>query len=188
TAKFNGNSVYNSVNASMTFTVVKKDTVIILDDISGFEYYELRRISGRFTRDTGVPIANATITLIVNKEEYKRKTGADGNFSMQYVVNHVGENKLTVLFDGNSVYKSVNTTVTFIVGKKDTMITISDIPDVEYSDVVQFNVGLMRDTGSMIGEAPLTVIINDVRYNIKTDYWNGIYTMGLTAKKIGVNN
>ncbi|RAP50110.1 MAG: hypothetical protein BZ136_02080, partial [Methanosphaera sp. rholeuAM74] len=50
TVSFAGNSVYNNVSTSGTFTVDKKDTLITLDDIASAEYSDRIIISGTFTR------------------------------------------------------------------------------------------------------------------------------------------
>ncbi|RAP50556.1 MAG: hypothetical protein BZ136_01105 [Methanosphaera sp. rholeuAM74] len=186
TAAFNGNSVYNAVNASKTFEVGKKDTVITVDDISGAEYSDKITIGGRFTRSTGVALKNATVTLKVNGVTYTAKTDENGYYAIQYTVTKVGTNNITVTFEGNSVYNAANTSKTFTATKKDTIVTLDSIPDTQYSGIITITGRFTRSTGVALTNAAINLKVNDVNYTVKTDAY-GYYALNYTADKVGLN-
>ena len=187
TAIFNGNSVYNSVDTSKTFTVIKKDTRITLNNIDNTEYSDVITIGGKFTRSNGVALKNAPIVLTVNGAKYNTKTDANGNYALNYTATKVGTNNITAIFNGNSVYNSVNTSKTFTVNKKDTSITLNYIPSTQYSEKVTISGGFTRSTGKAIANASIILTVNGVKYTTKTDA-NGNYTLNYTATKVGTNN
>ncbi|RAP49077.1 MAG: hypothetical protein BZ136_03865 [Methanosphaera sp. rholeuAM74] len=187
TASFGGNSVYNGADTSATFTVGKKDTIIVLDDVSGAEYSDRITIGGRFTRSTGVALSNASIALTVNGVGYTVKTDANGNFAINYTLTRVGTNNITALFNGNSVYNKANTTKTFTVNKKDTVIVLDDVSGAEYSDRITIGGRFTRSTGVALSNASIVLTVNGVRYTVKTDA-AGFFAINYTVTKVGVNN
>ncbi|RAP43712.1 MAG: hypothetical protein BZ136_09430 [Methanosphaera sp. rholeuAM74] len=187
TASFNGNSVYNSVNTSKTFTVNKKDTSIILNYIPNVQYSDKVVLAGKLTRSTGEKIANANIVVFINGVNYTTKTDANGNYALNYTATRVGTNNVAAWFAGNSVYNEVDTSRTFTVSKKDTSITLNYIADTPYSDKVTITGKFTRSTGEAVKNATITLMVNGVKYNTKTDA-NGNYALNYTATKVGTNN
>ncbi|RAP50111.1 MAG: hypothetical protein BZ136_02085, partial [Methanosphaera sp. rholeuAM74] len=169
TATFDGDSVYNSVNTTKTFNVLKKDTVITLDDIPSAEYSDKITISGTLTTNAGVAVNDATIVVTVNGVDYNAVTDASGNYAVNYTVTKVGTNNVTATFDGDSVYNSASTSATFTVDIKDTVITLDDIASVEYSDIITISGTFTRSTGVPLKNATIIVTINGVNYNTKTN-------------------
>ncbi|RAP50357.1 MAG: hypothetical protein BZ136_01500, partial [Methanosphaera sp. rholeuAM74] len=187
TASFGGNTVYNSVNTTRRFTVNKKDTIITLNYIPDTEYSEKITISGKFTRNTGESLTNATITLTVNGVKYAAKTGANGKYAINYTATKVGTNNVTASFAGNTVYNIADTSKTFTVSKKDTILTLNYIPDAEYSDKITISGKFTRNTGEALTNATITLTVNGIKYTTKTDA-NGVYALNYTATKVGTNN
>ncbi|RAP44537.1 MAG: hypothetical protein BZ136_08780, partial [Methanosphaera sp. rholeuAM74] len=144
-------------------------------------------ISGTFTRSTGVPLKNATIIITINGVNYRTKTDENGNYALNYTVTKVGVNNITATFAGNSVYNSVNMSKTFTVNKKDTIVTLDDIPNTEISNTITLTGTFTRSTGVPLKNATIIVTINDVNYTTKTDA-DGVYALNYMANNVGTNN
>ncbi|RAP44244.1 MAG: hypothetical protein BZ136_09015, partial [Methanosphaera sp. rholeuAM74] len=187
TATFAGNSVYNPVNTTKTFTVNKKDTKITLNNIATTQYSNKITITGKLTRSTGEVLSNAAITVKVNGVNYTTKTDANGSYSVNYTATKVGTNNVTAIFAGNSVYNAKNVSKTFVVNKKDTNITLNNIATTQYSNKITITGKLTRSTGELLSNAAITVKVNGVDYTAKTDA-NGSYSVNYTATKVGTNN
>jgi len=187
TAIFAGNSVYNAVNTTKTFTVNKKDTKITLNNIAATQYSNKITISGKFTRSTGEVLSNAAIVVKVNGVNYTAKTDANGSYSVNYTVTKVGTNNVTAIFAGNSVYNAKNVSKTFVVNKKDTTITLNNIATTQYSDKITITGKLTRSTGEALTNATVTININGVNYTAITDS-SGNYAINYTVTKVGTNN
>ncbi|RAP49756.1 MAG: hypothetical protein BZ136_02865, partial [Methanosphaera sp. rholeuAM74] len=97
-------------------------------------------------------------------------------------------NTIYAVFKGNKGYNSIfSEPKTFTVDKKDTTITLNDIPETQYSDLIVISGRVTKSTGETIGNAPIVLMINGVQYNAKTDA-SGNYAINYTATQVGTNN
>ena len=185
--KFAGTDIYNASNNTIKVAIEHVSTNITLNDISDHQYSDKFEITGTFRRCTGEPIPNATIYLIINGVSYHNKTDVDGYFEYNYLASKVGTIGVVATFGGNSVYGSSSDGGSFVVSKKDTVVVLDDVPDVQYSDRIVVTGRLIKVTGEGIVNATVYLSINGVNYHVKTDV-NGYYSYLYTANKVGLNN
>lgn len=95
-------------------------------DESSFE--NPAEIEGQLTTADGEPIAEESITVAVDQQEYSVETGTDGTFSLSHrpVQSAVGETALTVQYlpDPDSVYRTTAESVAITVVQTDAAVDI----------------------------------------------------------------
>jgi hypothetical protein len=99
----------------------------------------------------------------------------------------MGENTVTVSYDGYGNYNPAEETTTFNVIKQDLLITIDEIPDVGYNETVTVS-GMFTDVnGVALGNSKLTVAVNGEQQTVTTEA-DGSFTFETQSVIAGENN
>ncbi len=183
-ASFNGTDAYLASEAASTFTVEKKDTNFIIDELENVKYLDKITISGTFINADGKALGNSNIKLTINGETTTVKTDNAGKFSTIYNATLMGENTITAAYSGNAKYNGCTVTSTFTVEKKDTQITIEDIAAAKYNDKIIITGKFTNADGKALINTNVKVTINGVTTTVKTDN-KGVFTLNYTAKELG---
>ncbi|RAP44982.1 MAG: hypothetical protein BZ135_07100 [Methanosphaera sp. rholeuAM6] len=187
TVTFNGNANYTQTNASTTFTVVSKDTVITIDEIGQKVYSEAFTITGKVTDVDGITVGNVNVTVKVNGASVTNVTDSAGRFTVNAVANNVGVNNVTVSFDGTVKYSPSGNSTTFNVLPLSTVLSVDNIENVNYSDNVRISGRLVTNTSAPVAGASVDVIVNGVKTTAVTGV-DGTFALTIVAGTVGVNN
>ena len=172
------------INAKITD---KKDTTISIDSLKYGKYGENVSISGKLTDDNNNGISNTKINITLNNVNYSKKTDNKGIYVFSTKITKIGENTITVRFNGNTKYNADEKKLTFNVEKQDTIITYKKISRVSKGDNVTITGKLTDKNKKAMKSSNVNIYINGKRYKTKTDN-NGTYTLNTAVKKTGTNN
>ncbi len=184
TVKYNGNTKYNPYNTTITFHVNKKDTTLTLDEFNSVNYNDKIFITGKFTNEDGTALTNSKILVTINNITTTVKTDTKGIFIINHTASKIGNNTITVSYQGNVKYNGCNTTTTYLVNKKDTMITVNPISDTIKGKNVTVTGKLTNADGNRLKNSNVIVYVNGLHHTVKTDN-DGIYNYTFKANNIG---
>ena len=181
--EFKGNEYFKTTTNSTTFNVHKIPTEILLNTI---EYSDKIAITGKLITINNINITNETVKVNVNGETFIPRTDNYGEFiiSTQKIV---GTNNLTVSYSGNREYNSYEINTTFIVNKKDVIITFDKIGAVCYGDNITLTGKVTDVNEKSLNNINVLITINGKLYKAKTDK-TGTYALITTANTMGTNN
>ena len=115
TVTYAGNARYNAAEATTTFTVDKKDTVMTVDAIADVNKGDSVTVTGTFKNADGTAFRNSNVIVYVNGAHHTVKTDNNGNYNYTFTAKLVGDNEIRVVFNGNNKYNACETTTTFTV-------------------------------------------------------------------------
>ena len=152
----------DSVNA--TLKINKADTYINASDIS-IVYTEDGELVACLINDAaGIGIGGANLRFAIGGEKYTVKTNSEGQAKLDISTLTLGTYAATVLYNGNAKYNPSNATVSIVVNKITTSISL-------YYDIVtgELVVNLINaETGNGITGANVVFTINGVKTTVKT--------------------
>lgn len=105
-----GSNSYISSEASTTVEVSKTESVIIIDSLGTINKGDNVTISGKITDKNNNAIANAQVKITINGSPKTVKSDSNGVFVYNYIMNRLGDNDITVIFNGNNNFLATNTT------------------------------------------------------------------------------
>ena len=135
-------------------------------------------LSGKLTSQTA--LANAIINIKINNEEFNVTTDKNGKYQLSYTVKKSGENRVTVLYQGNQSYASANTEVTFTADKKHTRILLYTKSPLDVSTTTRISGKLLYGNEGIKGET-VNITVNSNKYTAKTDVY-GYFTINYTVR------
>ena len=175
TAGYRGNKKYNAYTTdTITFNVEKADCIITVDTIPDATYKDTITITGTFKTATGTALKNSQVNIYINGAKYTAKTDDNGVYTYTTKATAIGENTVTVSYNGNGKYNAYTTeATTFNVAKKDTTITMDTVT----VDNGKISItGTFKDNdGTALKNSNVVVYINNAHYTVKTDD-TGAYT------------
>lgn len=115
---YRGSNSYAASEASTRVEVSKAVSLIIIDDLGSVDRKDNVTIRGRISDENGGAIAYAQVKITVNGSPKTVKCDADGVFIHSYVMNRIGENDITVFFNGNNRFSATNSTRIVVVNPK----------------------------------------------------------------------
>lgn len=115
TISFGGNSLYGPANITKSVVVNKIDTKLSVQNIS-MTFKDGTNYTAILTDINGNAISGATLIFNNTVNAYRYHTDSDGVASAPINLKP-GQYEYTVLFEGNSIYKSVNMTSTVNIAK-----------------------------------------------------------------------
>ena len=182
-----GNSRYKGANDSTTFNVTRKDTHFIFDMSSQVQYTDNITIIGKYADTNGINLRYTPIILTVNNKKYSLTTNANGDFTLTMKATNLGINNVSALYPGNTRYNKGETNITFEVVRKETIFTIDEISEVEYTDNVNIT-GHYTDTNSNnLRYTPIKLKVNNNQFIVYTDSV-GKFNFLIKASQVGTNN
>ncbi len=187
TVLFNGNSNFEACELTTTVEVSKVQTRLSLNDIETLTKGDSVVITGKVTDEMGNAVVGGAVKILINGSPKTLRTDSRGVFTHSYVMNKVGTNNITVLYNGNNYYEASNVSFTVDVVKKQSEITLNDIPAVNIGSNVIITGTLTDDNGNAISNAQVKVFVNGSPKTLKTDA-NGAFTHTFKMTKEGTNN
>lgn len=184
---YKGNERYKSAITKVTFTVTKKSTVMILDNIKNTQYTDNVVLSGKYTDNNGYRLRYTPITININSEKFTTTTDANGYYNYTYKTSKVGKNNVTVSYPGNTRYNGTDISKTFNVTRKSTKITLNKIQDTNNGANVVISGKYTDNNGYRLRYTPITININSEKFTTNTD-GNGYYNLTYKTTKVGKNN
>ena len=160
------------------------------------------------------------ITIIITDEDYNivkdvelTFTTNDGNETLnlpngvmvyKYTPTTIGEETITLTYNGNDTLNPTSTTITLTVTpnkdaiieelnntiqemNKNCILTIDNIPDIKFNDNLTLTGKLMDTKGSRIANTQITVNVNGVDNTVTTDA-NGVWKLKVKTTTLGTNN
>ena len=181
-----GGANYNPASASTTYTVVKQDLKITLDNINSATLGNVT-ITGRFTDSQDNPRSNTGLKISINGKTATAKTDANGYFTLTSKVGKIGVNNVTAYHNGGTNYNPVSVTTTFTMKKQDLKVTIDPIKTVTYGNSVIITGTFADANGKVRANSSLKISINDKTLTTRTDS-NGQFKVTSKVGNVGVNN
>ncbi len=186
-ASYPGNNRYNKCETNITFDVVRKDTVFMVDVPSEVQYTDNISIVGKYLDSNGVNLRYTPITLIINNVKNTITTDGVGGFKYTMKATNLGVNNVSVFYPGNNRYNKSEKNITFEVVRKGTFFTLNKILTVEYGDNVNIT-GCYADINSNnLRYTPINLEVNKKEFVVYTDSY-GKFSFLIKAENIGTNN
>lgn len=187
TLSFAGNSYYRYNTTKSTFKVVKRASKISVAKIKQVAYGDTVVIKGNLTSNTGVILRNVNVIVSVNGVKKTVKTNSKGAYILKVNATRVGTGNVTVLFEGNSNYKSVSKKTSFKVVAKPTKITINGIGTVKIGQSVAIKGRFTTSGGGILKNSVVTLNINGKKFTAKVNS-KSEFTYNYKTGIVGTNN
>ena len=185
TVSYHGNTNFAPTSSNITFNVFAQSTNISVNRIDDVDLSEEITISGKYTDKNGVFLIKTPIRINLNNQTYSVKTDDNGEFTYKVNATQMGENNVTVSYNGNIRYNGANATTTFYV-KYPTQVQIDQFT-AQYLDNVTVTGRYIDATGRLLKKTPLDVQFNGINYTTKTDT-KGAFIFTFKATQLGQNN
>ena len=182
--KYLGNSNYLPTSNSTVYTV-KKPTSLYIYEKEDVTYGTTTKINGKLTfANRG--ITGETVKISINNEEFRTTTGENGDFTINYTINSVGNYIIKCTYDGNEKFLATSNSTNFKATKENTTLTINPILDVNYNTNITVSGKLTDSHNNPLKQTNINLIFNGVEKQLKTDN-KGVYTFTNQSKKVGSN-
>ena len=177
--------IYSDAGTEATFRVDSIDTKIDIEPIDDNKVGYVVNINGTLKdyKDRIIPFAEVIIS--VNGVNHTVTTDENGEYALNYTANTVGQNNVTVIFDGTNNFNGNQTNTTFMISTHDTKTTASVTDNDTGASVIEVTVTDVE--GNNVPNGP--VIIKDLEGNEITtgNIVNGTLTTVIPTK-VGDNN
>lgn len=193
------NELYSANSTQTTFNVVgaRTKTNLVINtgigsntniDIEGIRpYFNEEITSGTLTDIDGNPMSGASVTILINGEDFSQTTDGEGKFTLIYnATEGLTSYNINVVYEGNDDYEpSQNYTGTFNTQAFEVAVII----DRNFPSEILIGDELTVSGSATLQEAPLKnaniqVYFDGRRYNVYTDD-NGIFTKTFTVERNG---
>jgi predicted outer membrane repeat protein len=182
------NNTYNAVvdyeNISLNVKASKSNTTIV---ISATTIKEGQNTYIKITlKDAnGNPLANQTITIIINGKTYSATTDSNGVASFVISGLKAGNYKITANYTGDSNYFSTTASAEQIVKPTTTKTTITiSSPTIKQGKKTNIKVTLKDENGKVIAGKKVTITFNGKTYTATTNS-KGVATFTILGSKAG---
>ncbi|RAP53609.1 MAG: hypothetical protein BZ138_00425 [Methanosphaera sp. rholeuAM270] len=164
----------------------KHETTIILNQInSTYKYHDIINISGRVQEKDEQTPANGSVTLSINNKNITTTALSDGQFTIPYLVEEVGNNNnITVTFNQNNAYNTSNATLSFSTQALKTRITMDKINTTQINQTITVSIHLTDENSNRLNGS-ITIRINDNQETATVT--NGEYRFNYTTTQTGTN-
>ena len=184
TASYDGTAYYEECNVSQVIVVSKIDTSLHVEGIALASYGDTILFKGNLTDANGNPLSDKSL-IIHYDDNIQVITNANGIFQYNVTALTVGTNTVTVTFNGDAIYGQSNTSTTFTIKTKDTIISIDEIGQLVYMDTYLLKGKILTVEGIPVSN--VIIKVNGVAIENVTDN-EGIFSVGLVADSVGTNS
>ena len=122
-----GNNTYNSSSNETSFNTRKINTKLIIDSIENTTIDTNIFITGKLVDDFGNIVPNTFINITVNNNMIELYVDANGTFTCIYKTSILGENNITLQYNGNDTYNPSSNEASFNVRKLKSTIVVDSI-------------------------------------------------------------
>lgn len=186
TASFAGNSNYGKNSTTLSFNVNKKGVKFVLDSIRAVNFKENVSVTGRFTDSNGHALMNTNLKLNIYGRDVIVNTGRTGVFTYMFKATKTGNNRVTVMFIGNSHYLSNSSSINFTTKKQDLRISVDKIKQVILGRTVKVSGKLTDKHNHPLMNSNIKIKVNAKSVNVRTDKM-GLFAYNVTASHVGTN-
>ena len=184
TATFLENDFYNEAVEKVSVEVLPLGSIIEIDPIDSVVKGESVTITGKLTDENGNAIANAQVRVFVNGSPKTVKTDENGLFTHTYIMGRVGDNIITVRYEGSINYLSSESSTIVVVDKTKTSITLDSFDKIVIGDYVTIKGRITDIEGNVIPNVQVKITVNDSPKTLKCDE-NGEFTHQYKIIKTG---
>ena len=122
-----GNNTYNSSSNETSFNTRKINTKLIIDSIENTTIDTNIFIIGKLVDEFGNIVPNTFINITVNNNMIELYVDANGTFTCIYKTSILGENNITLQYNGNDTYNPSSNEASFNVRKLKSTIVVDSI-------------------------------------------------------------
>ena len=122
-----GNNTYNSSSNETSFNTRKINTKLIIDSIENTTIDTNIFITGKLVDEFGNIVPNTFINITVNNNMIEGDVDANGTFTCIYKTSILGENNITLQYNGNDTYNPSSNEASFNVRKLKSTIVVDSI-------------------------------------------------------------
>ncbi|MDO5822395.1 Ig-like domain repeat protein [Methanosphaera sp.] len=122
-----GNNTYNSSSNETSFNTRKINTKLIIDSIENTTIDTNIFITGKLVDEFGNIVPNTFINITVNNNMIELYVDANGTFTYIYKTSILGENNITLQYNGNDTYNPSSNEASFNVRKLKSTIVVDSI-------------------------------------------------------------
>ena len=122
-----GNNTYNSSSNETSFNTRKINTKLIIDSIENTTIDTNIFITGKLVDEFGNIVPNTFINITVNNNMIELYVDANGTFTCIYKTSILGENNITLQYNGNDTYNPSSNEASFNVRKLKSTIVVDSI-------------------------------------------------------------
>ncbi|OQD58829.1 adhesin-like protein, partial [Methanobrevibacter arboriphilus JCM 13429 = DSM 1125] len=191
TVSYVGNDNYTSFTNATNFSVAKNGANSSINIPSNIKVEDSIIIDGVLADENGNPIANTTITVIIDGENFNVTTAENGSWNINYTPTYAGEFTINLTWEGNENYTSFNNNTNFNVTKLATYSSIDLSGDFRVGKTTVISGVLLDEEGNKIADIELEITIDGKKHLVKTNsngYWYLTYKPEKTGKTTVVLN
>ena len=122
-----GNNTYNSSSNETSFNTRKINTKLIIDSIENTTIDTNIFITGKLVDEFGNIVPNTFINITVNNNMIELYVDANGTFTCIYKTSILGENNITLQYNGNDTYNPSSNEASFNIRKLKSTIVVDSI-------------------------------------------------------------
>ena len=185
-ADYTGNQYYHASSTNKTVIVNKKEVNLIIDTVENSSYNHDIKINGMLTDKNNKPIKDASLTIILNDNNYTTKTLENGSYTYITKAKNIGTNNISIEYSGSEYYCPAVVNKSFEVNKQNVTVTLDKIEEVNAGTNVTITGKFMDDLDKAISNSNIHVYVNDKKFMVRTDK-NGEYTLSALVTKVGEN-
>ncbi|OQD59344.1 adhesin-like protein [Methanobrevibacter arboriphilus JCM 13429 = DSM 1125] len=186
-----GNENYTAFNNATSFLVAKNGVNSSINIPSNIKVGDSIIIDGVLADENGNPIANTTITVIIDGENFNVTTADNGSWNINYTPTHAGDFNINVTWEGNDNYTSFTNNTNFNVNKLATYSSIDLSADFRIGKTTVISGVLLDEEDNTIADSELEITIDGKKHLVKTNsngYWYLTYKPEKTGKTTVVLN
>ncbi|OQD57948.1 adhesin-like protein, partial [Methanobrevibacter arboriphilus JCM 13429 = DSM 1125] len=179
-----GNENYTVFTNVTSFLVAKNGANSSINIPSNIKVEDSIIIDGVLADENGNPIANTTITVIIDGENFNVTTAENGSWNINYTPTHAGEFTINLTWEGNENYTSFTNNTNFNVNKLATYSSIDLSADFRVGKTTVISGVLLDEEDNTIADSELEITIDGKKHLVKTNY-NGYWYLTYKPKSIG---
>ncbi|OQD58322.1 adhesin-like protein [Methanobrevibacter arboriphilus JCM 13429 = DSM 1125] len=179
-----GNENYTSFTNVTSFLVAKNGVNSSINIPSNIKVEDSIIIDGVLADENGNPIANTTITVIIDGENFNVTTAENGSWNINYTPTHAGDFNINVTWEGNENYTSFTNNTNFNVNKLATYSSIDLSADFRVGKTTVISGVLLDEEDNTIADSELEITIDGKKHLVKTNF-NGYWYLTYKPKSIG---
>ncbi|WP_158082533.1 Ig-like domain-containing protein, partial [Methanobrevibacter arboriphilus] len=184
TVSYVGNENYTSFTNVTSFLVAKNGVNSSINIPSDVKVGDSIIIDGVLSDENGNPIANTTITVIIDGENFNVTTADNGSWNLNYTPTYAGDFTINVTWEGNDNYTSFTNNTNFTVTKLATYSSIDISGDFRIGKTTVISGVLLDEEDNKIADSELEITIDGKKHLVKTNY-NGYWYLTYKPKSIG---
>jgi predicted secreted protein len=158
-------------------------SIITIDDIGEVSYRDNLTITGKLNDGMGNLVPDQTLTITIG-DLVDTVITENGLFEYTIEVYQLGENTVTITYEGTENHNEANATTTFNVGKKESKITINDIATVTCNDNVTIKGSVSSVDGIALNNVNVYIYYNGEEQHITT-YKDGSFKTTFKTSTVG---